>query len=83
MRMELRSTLETLQAHGFDPAYFVFLADFANAMLEHGHPREAAVSLMPGWQATPLDSFGTHLNLCGSSRGHYRRRSHFSEGRVR
>jgi hypothetical protein len=36
MRMELRSTLETLQAHGFDPAYFVFLADFANAMLEHG-----------------------------------------------
>jgi hypothetical protein len=42
MRMELRSTLERLQAHGFDPAYSVFLADFANAMLELGHPREAA-----------------------------------------
>jgi len=29
-------------SHGFDPAYSVFLADFANAMLELGHPREAA-----------------------------------------
>jgi hypothetical protein len=40
--VELRSTLETLQAHGFDPAYSVFLADFANAMLEQGRTREAA-----------------------------------------
>lgn len=39
---ELRSTLETLQSHGFDPAYSVFLSDFANAMLEQGHTREAA-----------------------------------------
>jgi hypothetical protein len=42
MRMELLSTRERLHAHGFDPAYSVFLADFANAMLEQGHPREAA-----------------------------------------
>ena len=40
--LELRSTLETLQVHGFDPAYSVFLADFANAMLEQGRTREAA-----------------------------------------
>jgi predicted ATPase/DNA-binding winged helix-turn-helix (wHTH) protein len=40
--MELRSTLKTLQAHGFDPAYSVFLSDFANAMLKQGHTREAA-----------------------------------------
>jgi len=39
---ELRSTLETLQIHGFDPAFSVFLSDFANAMLEQGHMREAA-----------------------------------------
>lgn len=40
--LELRSALETLQAHGFDPAYSVFLSDFANAMIEQGHSREAA-----------------------------------------
>jgi predicted ATPase/DNA-binding winged helix-turn-helix (wHTH) protein len=40
--LDLRSTLETLQAHGFDPAYSVFLSDFANAMLEQGRTREAA-----------------------------------------
>ena len=39
---ELRSALEKLQAHGFDPAYSVFLSDFANAMIEQGHSREAA-----------------------------------------
>jgi predicted ATPase len=39
---ELRSALETLQAHGFDPAYSVFLSDFANAMLEQGHAEDAA-----------------------------------------
>ncbi len=43
--LELRSILETLQGHGFDPAYSVFLSDFANAMLEQGHTREA-VSLI-------------------------------------
>ena len=40
--LELRSTLEALQVNGFDPAYSVFLSDFANAMLEQGHTREAA-----------------------------------------
>lgn len=40
--LELRSTLETLQVHGFDPAYSVFLSDFANVMLEQGRIREAA-----------------------------------------
>jgi hypothetical protein len=40
--LELRSTLETLQVHGFDPAYSVFLSDFADAMLEQGRTREAA-----------------------------------------
>jgi predicted ATPase/DNA-binding winged helix-turn-helix (wHTH) protein len=40
--LELRSTLETLQVHGFDPAYSVFLSDFANAMLKQGRMREAA-----------------------------------------
>lgn len=39
--LELRSALEKLQAHGFDPAYSVFLSDFANAMIEQGHSREA------------------------------------------
>jgi hypothetical protein len=43
--VELRSTLETLQARGFDPAYSVFLSDFASAMLEQGRMREA-VSLI-------------------------------------
>jgi hypothetical protein len=43
--VDLRSTLETLQARGFDPAYSVFLSDFANAMLEQGRTREA-VSLI-------------------------------------
>lgn len=43
--VELRSTLQTLQARGFDPAYSVFLSDFANAMLEQGRTREA-VSLL-------------------------------------
>ncbi len=40
--VELRSTLKTLQTRGFDPAYSVFLSDFASAMLEQGHTREAA-----------------------------------------
>jgi hypothetical protein len=40
--VELRSTLETLQARGFDPAYSVFLSDFANAMVEQGRTQEAA-----------------------------------------
>lgn len=40
--LELRSALERLQAHGFDSAYSVFLSDFANAMIEQGHSREAA-----------------------------------------
>jgi predicted ATPase/DNA-binding winged helix-turn-helix (wHTH) protein len=40
--LELRSTLETLQVHGFDPAYSVFLSDFANAMVGQGCTREAA-----------------------------------------
>lgn len=40
--LELRSALETLRAHGFDPAYSVFLSDFANAMIEQGHGQEAA-----------------------------------------
>lgn len=31
--LELRSTLKTLQVHGFDLAYSVFSADFANATL--------------------------------------------------
>lgn len=39
--LELRSALEKLQAHGFDPAYSVFLSDFGNAMIEQGHCREA------------------------------------------
>jgi predicted ATPase/DNA-binding winged helix-turn-helix (wHTH) protein len=39
--LELQSTLKTLQVHGFDPAYSVFLSDFANAMLEQGRTREA------------------------------------------
>lgn len=40
--LELRSALEKLQAHGFDPAYSVFLSDFSNAMVEQGHSQEAA-----------------------------------------
>ncbi|MBH1449347.1 winged helix-turn-helix domain-containing protein [Stenotrophomonas maltophilia] len=40
--LELRSALEKLQAHGFDPAYSVFLSDFSNAMIEQGHSQEAA-----------------------------------------
>lgn len=40
--LELRSAIETLQAHGFDPAYSVFLADFASAMVDHGRTEEAA-----------------------------------------
>lgn len=39
--LELRSALGKLQDHGFDPAYSVFLSDFANAMIEQGHSREA------------------------------------------
>lgn len=39
--LELRSALEKLQAHGFDPAYSVFLSDFASAMIEQGHSQEA------------------------------------------
>ncbi|CAM3606883.1 OmpR/PhoB-type domain-containing protein [Bordetella sputigena] len=40
--LELRSALETLQACGFDPAYSVFLCDYANAMIEQGDTQEAA-----------------------------------------
>lgn len=38
---ELQATLHRLQSHGFDPAYSVFLPDFAGAMIEQGHSREA------------------------------------------
>lgn len=39
---KLHSALEKLQAHGFDPAYSVFLSDFTYAMIEQGHHQEAA-----------------------------------------
>lgn len=40
--LDLQSAIETLQTHGFDPTYSVFLSDFANAMVEQGRTREAA-----------------------------------------